>query len=187
MSDTPTPMPMNKLTLIPGTIALLLSVGIQASQAQYPRESDVASPEAVTRATYEVIQRPPGENYQWERSASLFLPDALQIPNTEQNGGNFSVFTHQQFQWIVDSFTNIGGPNDQGFQEEQTHAVVHRYGDVAQVFSTYQKHYWESDDILARGINSFQLVQHDGRWWIVSIVWDDEASAGPIPGEFLGE
>ena len=177
---------MNTLRCTLCFFLLAVPFGLQSAYAQYPLPEDVASPEALAEATYEVIQRPPGENYQWERSKSLFLPYALEIPNTEQNGGVFSVFTPEQFQRIVDSFTIIGGPNDKGFQEEQTHAVVHQYGDIAQVFSTYQKHYWDSDQILARGLNSFQMVRRDGQWQVVSIVWDEDYAGGPIPEQYGG-
>lgn len=72
-----------------------------------------------------------------------------------------------------------GGPDDQGFAKEQVHAVVEQYGDVAQVSSTYEKRCWDSDEVLSRGINSFQLVRHDGQWWIVGLAWDEEADAEP--------
>lgn len=174
---------MNRLLLL-----LAVALGTPAlAQTEYPLASDVSSPEAIVNAAYEVIQRAPGENYQWERSSSLFLPQALQIPNTEQTGGTFVIHTHDEFQAIVDSFTVVGGPNDRGFAEEEIHSLVHRYGDIAQVFSTYQKRFWDDDRILGRGINSFQLVYNDGRWWIVSIIWDEEDGAGPLPDEYLGD
>ena len=36
-----------------------------------------------------------------------------------------------------------------------------------------------------RGINSFQLVRHGGRWWVVSIMWQAETPQTPIPAEYL--
>jgi hypothetical protein len=36
-----------------------------------------------------------------------------------------------------------------------------------------------------RGINSMQLF-HDGeRWWLLSVVWDNEREDQPIPGRYL--
>ena len=37
---------------------------------------------------------------------------------------------------------------------------------------------------FARGINSFQLVFNKGRWWIVTVMWDNESKDNPVPGEF---
>ena len=164
---------------------LVLLIAPKSATAQVAAEADVASPEAIVQATYSSIQRAPGENFQWDRFRSLFAPDALLIPNTEQRGGEFDVISPEGFISWIDSVTTIGGPTDKGFAEEEIHHVVERYGDVAQVFSTYQKHFWEDDEILGRGINSFQLIQNGGRWWIVSIIWDEETGGGPIPAEYL--
>lgn len=167
--------------------ALLLLASSHAIYAQtYPQTSDVSTPEAIVQAAYEAIQRAPGEDFNWDRFRSLFLPQATLIPNTEQAGGAFVVYTPEDFIAIVDSFTVVGGPQDKGFAEEAIHNKVHRYGDIAQVFSTYQKHFWDDDQILGRGINSFQLVFSEDRWWIVSIIWDEETGAGPIPAAYGG-
>ena len=151
-----------------------------------PRPEDVESPEAIVQAAYASIARAPGQSFDCERFRSLFLPEARLIPNTEQRQGSFDVLTPDGFVAWIDEFTPPPGTaNDQGFQEEQVSAEVVRYGDVAHVFSTYQKHFWGSDQILGRGINSFQLV-HDGeRWWIAGIAWDEENGAGPIPADYL--
>jgi len=167
------------------TISIVIFVmATSQAAAQDPIEADVASPEAIVLAAYESIQRQPGENFQWDRFRSLFAPDATLIPNTEQRGGAFDVISPEGFIDWIDSVTTIGGPDDRGFSEEEIHHVVERYGDIAQVMSTYQKHFWGDDEILGRGINAFQLVQNEGRWWIVSIVWDEEPGAGPIPSKY---
>ena len=151
-----------------------------------PRPSDVESPEAIVLAAYASIAREPGQPFDWDRFRSLFRPDARLIPNTEQRQGSFDVLTAEGFiEWIQAFTPSPGTANDQGFQEEQVSAEVVRYGDVAHVFSTYQKHFWGSEEILGRGINSFQLVQNGGRWWIAGIAWDEENGAGPIPAEYL--
>ena len=182
---------MSGSTAILTAIVLLLAASsTAAAQAgAFLRPEDVASPEAIVAASYEAVSRRPGENFDWARLISLFLPSARLIPNTEQTGGEFRVMTAEEFRRWVDEWyaenAPIGGPDDKGFQEEQIHAVVHRYGDIAHVLSTYQKRFWGAQEILGRGINSFQLVHHDGRWWIAGIVWDEESGAGPIPAEYL--
>ncbi len=156
-----------------------------ASAQESVRSSDVASPEAIVAATYESIARAPGENFDWKRFRSLFLPTALLIPSTEQRGGAFDILSVQEFIDWIDGATTIGGEQDSGFSEDGISNRIERYGDIAHVFSTYEKHFWGDDRNLGRGINTFQLVQNDGRWWIVSIAWDEEIGAGPIPEEYL--
>ena len=161
-------------------------VAVSPSRAEADPD-DVDSVESIVRAAYEAIQRAPGEDFDWDRFRTLFVPQATLIPNAEQSpGGTFTVYSPESFITTMDSYTTVGGPSDRGFAEEGVHLEVHRYGDVAQAFSTYQKHFWGDDRILGRGINSFQLVYHADRWWIASIAWDEENGAGPIPAEYGG-
>lgn len=166
------------------TIAVVLWPSTVQGQG-YPLAEDVASPEAIVAATYEAIQRAPGETFQWDRFRSLFLPQALMIPSTEQMGGAFRVLSVEDFIALVDSVTIVGGSDDKGFAEEVVHNTIERFGDIAHVFSTYQKRFWTEEEILGRGINTFQLVYNQDRWWVSSIAWDEEIGAGPIPAKYL--
>lgn len=173
-------------------LAVLLLVAApyaRPAAGQHPSADDVATPAAIVRAAYDALGRAPGEDFQWDRFRSLFLPGAFLIPNTEQTGGALRVFTADEFVKMVDDWyaqhAPIGGASDRGFAEEEIRNEVREYGDVAQVFSTYRKRYWTDREILGRGINSFQLVRSAGRWWIASIVWDEESGAGPIPPQYL--
>ncbi len=54
------------------------------------------------------------------------------------------------------------------------------------VFSTYESRRAKADEKpFARGINSIQLMQHGGRWWIVTVMWDSERPDNPIPAKYL--
>ena len=166
---------------------LLLLLALPAA-AQEADPADVASPEAIVLATYASIARAPGEAIEWDRFRSLFLPEATLLPNLEQTRGTPQVLSPEGFVEWISGFNAqvIGTERDRGFTEDEVHNVVHRFGDIAQVFSTYEKHFWGDDRMLGRGINSFQLVFREGRWWVVSIAWDEENGAGPVPAEYLG-
>lgn len=155
--------------------------------AQTADPADVATPESTVLAAYSAINRAPGAPFQWDRFRSLFLPGARLIPNTEQTQGTFTTHTVESFiEWIDRGWRPvIGTERDRGFAESQVASVAERFGDVAHVFSTYQKHFWGDSTILGRGINSFQLVWKDGRWWITALAWDEETGAGPVPAKYL--
>lgn len=173
-------------TVSAASLFLIAVVGPAVLAAQsYPLPRDVASPDAIVAATYEAIARPAGEQYDWPRFESLFLPAALLIPSREQTGGPLVVMSVGDFVEWIDSGTVVGGANDQGFSEDGIHNVTERYGDVAHVFSTYEKHMYGQTENLGRGINTFQMIWNDGRWWITSIAWDEEIGAGPIPAKYL--
>lgn len=174
---------MKRCLLLP---AMSLAFIWQSADAQVipARPSDVASPEAVIQAMYETVNRRPGEPFDWARLRTLFRPGATMIPARSQTDGEFRVLSVEDFIAWVDEHTVIGGTADQGFQEEEIAQRVERYGDIAQVFSTYQKRFWSASQILGRGINAVQLVRTQGRWWIVSLAWDEETDAGPLPERY---
>ena len=88
--------------------------------------------------------------------------------------------------WIDDGWKRvIGTPQDRGFAESHVAGITEQFGDVAHVFSTYEKHIWNDKNVLGRGINSIQLVKKDGRWWISSIAWDEEPAGGQVPSKYL--
>jgi hypothetical protein len=169
------------------TLFLPDSAAAQVRDHQVPaaRPSDVATPEAIVLATYDAINREPGAPYQWDRFRSLFLPRAQLIPNVQQTGGGFTPMSTDEFIAWIDEAAPAGVEGDQGFAEEEISHRIERYGVIAHVFSTYQKHFWGSNEILGRGINTFQLVENGGRWWIAGIAWDEEPGAGPIPERYL--
>lgn len=175
--------PMRTVFLVATILSVVLPLAARAQAAA--RTSDVQSPEAIVNAAYDAIGRAPGAAFDWDRFRSLFLPSANLIPNTEQTGGAFRVLSVEDFIAWIEAGTNIGGSNDQGFVEKVVANHVERYGDIAHVFSVYQKHLWDSDQILGRGINTFQLVRNGGRWWIAGIAWDEETSGVAIPERYV--
>jgi hypothetical protein len=147
--------------------------------------SDVESPEVIVHAAYAAIAREPGNDYDWDRFRTLFLDGALLIPNIQQTDGVFTPLTVQGFIDWVNSFTDLSSPDDRGFIEGEINRFEERYGDIAHVFSTYEKHLWGDEAVVGRGVNSFQMVQHDGRWWITAIIWDEPTGGEPIPAKYL--
>lgn len=176
----------NTTTAIAASLLTLFSL-LSASEthAQEANAEDVATPDAVVSAAYEAIARAPGGDFDWPRFRSLFLPQAQLIPSTEQTGGDLVVMSVDDFVSWIDEGTAVGGANDQGFSEDGIHNLTERYGDVAHVFSTYEKHLYGQSQNLGRGINTFQMIWNEGRWWITSIAWDEEIGAGPIPARYL--
>ena len=54
------------------------------------------------------------------------------------------------------------------------------------LFSAYEGRRNADDaEPFLRGINSFQLLYHDNRWWVVTIYWQPENEDRPIPEEYL--
>jgi hypothetical protein len=73
-----------------------------------------------------------------------------------------------------------------GFYEKQVAHTTERFGNVADVFSTYESYNTEGDpEPFERGISSFNWSWDRGRWWCVTVLWDIESSGKPIPAKYL--
>jgi len=147
------------------------------------RAADVASPDALLAATYDVISGPAGQPRDWDRFRSLFLPGARLIPTGPKEVGSgvaARVYT-------VEEYIARASPYflKEGFFERESSRRTDRYGNILQAFSTYESRHRPEDKPFARGINSFQLFFDGTRWWLVTIFWEAETPETPIPGEFL--
>ncbi len=78
------------------------------------------------------------------------------------------------------------GEAPSGFFEREVSRRTDCFGNVCQIFSTYEARRAASDEKpFVRGINSIQLVRDGKRWWVASIVWDTERADNPIPADYL--
>lgn len=145
-----------------------------------PRLEDVKSPDAIIQAFYEALSGPAGKR-NWQRLRSLYLDGARLIPigNRIHAGGNTHVMSVNE--WI-DDITPYFLENAFYIREIQRHAD--RFGDMIQVFSTYEAGKEPEDDRKTRGIRAMQLLHRDDRWWIVNMMWDNETRDNPLPGEY---
>ena len=148
------------------------------------KPADVASPEAILAATYDVISGPATQKRDWDRFRSLFVPGARLIPAVpKKTGGGYEtrVITPDQYATFADAYFQKNG-----FAEREIARKAERYGNIMQIFSTYESRHEAGDaQPFARGINSFQLFYDGTRWWVVTIFWQEETPDNPLPKEFL--
>ncbi len=146
-----------------------------------PRPEDVATPDAIIKAMYDTISGPAGKR-NWYRERSLFLDGARLIPIGKRihKEGELQILSLEE--WIEDAEPFLA-END--FYEIEIMRQMNRYGNLVQAFSTYEARNTEDGEPIARGINSIQLLHKDDRWWIVTVMWDNETRDNPIPEEFL--
>jgi hypothetical protein len=72
-----------------------------------------------------------------------------------------------------------------GFTERELGHKIQRYGNVATVLSSYEGKNASTGKVVTRGVNIFQLYFDGKRWWILSMVWDEETPQNPIPPDLL--
>lgn len=162
--------------------------GDEPPKAKVPPEAkkaDVESLDAIVAALYDVISGAKGQARDWDRFRSLFVPGARLIPCTPKDqSGKVStrVLTPEDFIGRV-----TPAVEKRGFFESEIGRRVEKFGHIAQVFSSYESREEKGAEPFARGINSFQLLWDETRWWVVTIYWDSETPTTKIPAEYIGK
>ena len=145
-----------------------------------PRTEDVKSIDRILVALYGVISGPAGER-DWDRFRSLFLPLGRLTSATKNPDGSVRIRPMS-----VEDYAQGAGSYfaQHAFYESPIVNRVETFGNVSQVFSSYESRRAPGEAPFARGINSIQLLYDGSRWWIVSILWDQERDDNPLPKEF---
>lgn len=177
----------SSLALIGAAGAFVLALAVPAHAQENPLGATAAcgtdggadgqTPQAVTRALYEIVSGPAGSKKDWARMARLFAPGALVTPTTHGNSG---------FLAAPQTPTQFAGLNDRlfanrGFFEREVAQQVQVFGHIAHVFSSYETRSSVDGPVRVRGVNSLQLMHDGSRWCVLSITWDRETDDHPIP------
>jgi hypothetical protein len=151
-----------------------------AAKVPPAKMEDVKSMDAILHAMYDVISGPAGER-DWKRFRSIMLPQArfTQV-GKGPDGATFVI------SWNVDEFVRDAAEvfSKRPFYENAIRNEAQSYGNMTQVFSSYESRQAPGEKPFERGINSVQLLNDGKRWWVVSIFWDSERPDNPLPPKF---
>ena len=183
-------MPISRTILLASTLLALASAPRIAAQEKShverpvipARPEDVSTIEGIVKASYDTISGGVGVPRDWGRDRTLFDPDSRSVAvNVDPKTGAVSAKakTEQEFAdaddaWMVKN----------GFTERELAHIIKRFGNVATVLSSYEGKTADGK-VVTRGVNIFQLYFDGKRWWILSMVWDQERPNNPIPPELL--
>ena len=152
--------------------------------------SDVDTVEHLLASLYDVISGPAGKPRDWDRFRSLFLPDGrlgVIRPDTPASADQ-PARKSDAVLLTPDMYVERDDPyfKTHGFFERSIANRVEEFGNLVHVWSTYEsRHTAEDATPFTRGINSIQIVHAQGRFWIASIMWDDERSGLTLPEKYL--
>ncbi len=174
------------------TIGLLLVAATAAAQTAHRAAPtvppDAASVDAILAALYASVSHVPDTEPDFERMRDIFLPVGMLVPPKRPTEDIFTVVDVDGFARLVRKGTAARHERKEptGFFEREIARRTDCFGNVCQIFSTYESRNAPSDaKPVARGINSIQLVRDGKQWWIASVVWDVERPDNPIPPEYL--
>ncbi|WP_299122405.1 hypothetical protein [uncultured Winogradskyella sp.] len=164
------------------TLLLVLTVTLSAQETKdYSKQ--VATLDSTIETLYAVISGDKGVKRDWNLFKYLFHKDAKLIPTGKSPKGEINArymspddYIKTAGEWLVEN----------GFHEIEINRTVQAFGNITQVFSTYESYKSKSDEEpFMRGINSIQLLNDGKRWWVINIYWMQESEENPIPEEYL--
>ncbi len=168
---------MNKVKLL--VIAPLLFV----AQFSFALEDTLAvkSIKGITDKMLDLISVEIGEDVNWDEYRNLFLPRSQKYFIRKGKDGRINVRSMN-----LEEFIRNVGPlyARDGFEEYSIGLEINEFNGIANVFQSFYcknlKGTYEK-----RGINSFQLIYADDRWWIASTTFSNESEDSPLPEKFI--
>jgi hypothetical protein len=167
-------------------------VGTVAGHPDWPaaeNPSDVDTVDHLVASLYDVISGPAGQR-DWNRFRSLFVPDGrigLVVPESSAtkdapaHKGDAVFLSPDMYAQRDDPYFKT-----HGFFERSIVNRVEEFGNLVQVWSTYESRNAKADSQpFTRGINSIQIVHARGRFWIASVLFDDERAGLTLPEKYL--
>ena len=163
-----------------------------ASHPEWPaaKAADADTLDHLIAALYDVISGPAGKPRDWDRFRSLFLPEGrLGVIRAEAPASDGKPARKADVVFLTpNDYVTRDDPyfKANGFFEHGIHNKVEEFGNLISVWSTYEsRHAADDAKPFARGINSLQVVHAQGRYWIASILWDEERPGLTLPDKYL--
>ena len=151
---------------------------------------DVDSVDHLVAALYNVISGPAGQQRDWDRFRSLFLPDGrlgairADAPAASDQPARKSDIVFRTPEMYVERDDPYFKTH--GFFERSIANRVEEFGNLVHVWSTYEsRHAADDAKPFTRGVNSIQIVHAQGRYWLASVLWDDERPGLRLPEKYL--
>ena len=136
------------------------------------------SVEAIIHDFYDVISGLAGEERDWDRMRSMFIPGARLIPNSVVcSSSQLSAVGIDAYIEKLSAFLRQCDFFETGFI---CHVEV--FGNIANVVSTYEARHAQDDTVPGKqGVNFIHLLDDGKQWRITGMIWKDAGRDIPIP------
>ena len=162
------------------SLFLIVSANLTAQEKLLTNSNAVKSIDGIVNEMLKIISGEEGKVRDWQAFRNLFLPTAsFSILNQDPD------FPQAVETISLDDFIELMHDEyyQKGFIEYETGKVVNEFNGIAQVFQSFYGK--DSENVEGRGINSYQLVNFDNRWWIANMLWTGTSEGAEIPKKYL--
>ncbi len=161
-------------------LSLIIIMTVAAQQKMSSDTNAVKSIDGIVKEVLRLVSGEKGQTRNWDALRSLFLPtatftvlnnsDSISQPVETVSLDDFIKLMHDEYY-------------EQGYLEYETGKTINEYNGIANVFQSFYAK--DSENKEERGINSYQLVYFEKRWWIVSLLWTGDTNGVKIPKKYL--
>jgi hypothetical protein len=160
----------------------LPAAGRQEGQAAAAVPEVFKDPENLVRGIYAAVSFDPGPAPDWEFVKTFFLPQAVIVVRKTRT--SMAVMTVQEFvDWFADDVEKFK-MKERGFEETVEKIKLTALGDIAQAFVVYKARLKTPADSPGQiGLDSWELMKKDGRWWIAAVTNEIPTPDRPLPAD----
>src|SRR6266567_5138740 len=176
---------MSRIAALLALALRLFAPALHAQSPAPPRQSTAtACPpsttlEELTKALDDAVSGPGDKDRTCLRR--LLLPDARLTPISKAEDSSFSPRVLTVDDWI----NAVAKRGSDAFYERQIKVKSETYGHFAHLWSTYEIRPTPDGKATVTGINSLQAVNDGTRWRVLSVLWEPDTTAGPVPEKYL--
>lgn len=168
-----------RTTILPVVLSLAAAVVLPDPALA---QADLETPEGLIEEIYRLVSFPAGTTPDWDAVRDLFIPEALVVLRTSRDGS--TVFSVDGFVEDFVTFIEQSDVESTGFTERILDMQTFEWGDIAHVLVLFDSDIPGDGREPRAGVDSFQLIKRDGRWWIASITNERPATDRPLPELF---
>ena len=132
----------------------------------------------IIKAMYETVSYEAGSHPDWKTENEIFAPDARLVRMNDSGVFEFDLKSYR-----TDFERMIASGEMPSFWEGEIWRRTDLFGDMAHVLSAYESRHSRDGAFINRGVNSIQLFQRDGSWWISAMIWRRDGATVRIPAE----
>lgn len=153
---------------------------LKGQEMMLPDTNALKTVNGIVNETLRLISSEKGKTRNWEALRNLFLPTATLTVRNDNDSITQPMETVTLVEFI-DLMHNEYYEN--GYLEYEMGKTVEEFNGIANVFQSFVGK--DSEGKKERGINSYQLIYFDKRWWIANLLWTLETNSVKIPKRYL--
>lgn len=136
-------------------------------------ESDRRELLALCPRLYAAVGWQEGKQPDWTVFRSCFHPEAILAPMSSGVAATIKLET-----FIQGMQAQLAAGELKTFSEWEVAHHLEAFAHIADVRSTFVA---SMNGVERKGVTFAQMVRHDGRWVILSVIWDNESPGVPVP------